>query len=425
MTDESLYLRFVVALGIGLAAGIERGWKLRDEPTGQREAGIRTFTILALIGFAAGVGAAPLGGLFAAAVALGVSAFVVTLYYFDLATPGADRGATTEVAAFLVFLLGALAGAGEVLAAAIAGVVLVLLLDLKEDLHAFLRRVQELELTAGIKLLVVSVVLLPVLPNQGFGPGGVLNPYELWWAVVLIAAIGFAGYVAMRVVGAKKGALMMGLLGGLVSSTSLTVSAARSSRMAPAASSALAAAVATAQSVMFIRTGLVVAALNSALLQHIVLPLAFGALTAIGCALWLMRRALAEQDDNPIEPGSPDMLGDAMKFVLVVACVLIVGHYAQRYAGDIGVVLAGLLSGAIDVDAASVSASRLSGGEMHQATLAAAGLSVAAALVSNSVVKGLIARTQGAPAFAMPAMIVLGASAVAVGAGALVDFIIR
>lgn len=425
MTDESLYLRFVVALGIGLAAGIERGWKLRDEPTGQREAGIRTFTILALIGFAAGVGAAPLGGLFAAAVALGVSAFVVTLYYFDLATPGADRGATTEVAAFLVFLLGALAGAGEVLAAAIAGVVLVLLLDLKEDLHAFLRRVQELELTAGIKLLVVSVVLLPVLPNQGFGPGGVLNPYELWWAVVLIAAIGFAGYVAMRVVGAKKGALMMGLLGGLVSSTSLTVSAARSSRTAPAASSALAAAVATAQSVMFIRTGLVVAALNSALLQHIVLPLAFGALTAIGCALWLMRRALAEQDDNPIEPGSPDMLGDAMKFVLVVACVLIVAHYAQRYAGDIGVVLAGLLSGAIDVDAASVSASRLSGGEMHQATLAAAGLSVAAALVSNSAVKGLIARTQGAPAFATPAMIVLGASAVAVGAGALVDFIIR
>jgi uncharacterized membrane protein (DUF4010 family) len=425
MTDESLYLRFVVALGIGLAAGIERGWKLRDEPTGQREAGIRTFTILALIGFAAGVGAAPLGGLFAAAVALGVSAFVVILYYFDLATPGADRGATTEVAAFLVFLLGALAGAGEVLAAAIAGVVLVFLLDLKAELHAFLRRVQELELTAGIKLLVVSVVLLPVLPNQGFGPGAVLNPYELWWAVVVIAAIGFAGYIAMRVVGAKKGAVMMGLLGGLVSSTSLTVSAARSSKTAPAASPALAAAVATAQSVMFIRTGLVVAALNASLLQYIVLPLAFGALTSIACALWLMRRALAEQDDQPIEPGSPDMLGDAMKFVLVVACVLIVAHYAQRYAGDIGVVLAGLLSGAIDVDAASVSASRLSGGEMHQATLAAAGLSVAAALVSNSVVKGLIARTQGAAVFAKPAMIVLGASAVAVGAGVLVDYIIR
>jgi uncharacterized membrane protein (DUF4010 family) len=264
-----------------------------------------------------------------------------------------------------------------------------------------------------------------VLANQGFGPGGVLNPYELWWAVVVIAAIGFAGYIAMRVVGAKKGALMMGLLGGLVSSTSLTVSAARSSKTAPAASPALAAAVATAQSVMFIRTGLVVAALNSALLQHIVLPLAFGALTAIGCALWLTRRALAEQDDQPIEPGSPDMLGDAMKFVIVVACVLIVAHYAQRYAGDIGVVLAGLLSGAIDVDAASVSASRLSGGEMHQATLAAAGLSVAAALVSNSVVKGVIARTLGARAFAKPAMIVLGASAAAVGAGVLVDFIIR
>jgi len=425
MTDESLYLRFVVALGIGLAAGIERGWKLRDEPSGQREAGIRTFTILALIGFAAGVGAAPLGGLFAAAVALGVCTFIAILYYFDVTTPGADRGATTEVAALLVFVLGALAGAGEVLAAAVAGVVLVLLLDLKAELHAFLRRVQELELTAGIKLLVVSVVLLPVLPNRGFGPGGVLNPYELWWAVVVIAAIGFAGYVAMRAVGAKKGALMMGLLGGLVSSTSLTVSAARSSKTAPMAAPALAAAVATAQSVMFVRTGLVVGALNSSLLQQIVLPLAFGAVVASGCALWLMRRALAGQDDQPIEPGSPDMLNDAVKFVLVVACVLIVAYYAQQYAGDVGVVLAGLLSGAIDVDAASVSASRLSGGEMREATLAAAGLSVAAALVSNSVVKGLIARAQGAAAFARPAMIVLGASAVAVVAGTFVAWIVH
>lgn len=421
MTDDSLYLRFVVALGIGLAAGIERGWKQRDEPSGKREAGIRTFTILALIGFAAGVGATPLGGLFAGAIALGVALFVVTIYYFDLATPGADRGGTTEAAALLVFLLGALAGAGEVLAAAIAGVVLVLLLDLKEELHAFLRRVQEMELTAGIKLLVVSVVLLPVLPNQGFGPGGVLNPYELWWAVVVIAAIGFAGYIAMRATGANKGALMMGLLGGLVSSTSLTVSASRSSKTAPQAAPALAAAVATAQSVMFIRTGLVVGALNSALLQHIILPLAFGAVVAIGCALWLARRALQQGDDQPIEPGSPDMLNDAIKFVLVVACVLVVAYYAQLYAGDAGVVLSGLLSGAIDVDAASVSASRLSSGELHQVSLRAAGVSIVAALVSNSIVKGIIARTQGEAAFAKFAIISLGASAMAVGAGALVE----
>jgi uncharacterized membrane protein (DUF4010 family) len=424
MTDESLYLRFIVALGIGLAAGIERGWKQRDEPAGRREAGIRTFTILSLIGFAAGVGAGPLGPLFAAAAAIGVSAIIVVIYFFDLSTPGHDRGMTTEAAALLVFFLGALAGAGEVLAAAIAGVVLVLLLDSKEELHAFLARVRELELTAGIKLLVVSVVLLPVLPNQGFGPGGVLNPYELWWAVVVIAAIGFAGYIAMRVVGAKKGALMMGLLGGLVSSTSLTVSAARASKSASGASPALAAAVATAQSVMFVRTGLVVGALNSSLLQHIVLPLAFGAAVAIAGALWLMRHALA-QDDEPLEPGSPDMLSDAIKFVLVVACVLVAAYFAQRFAGDIGVVLAGLLSGAIDVDAASVSASRLSGGEMQQATLAAAGLSIVAALVSNSVVKGVIARAQGTTAFAKPAMIVLGASAVAVGAGAIVAWVIR
>jgi uncharacterized membrane protein (DUF4010 family) len=169
----------------------------------------------------------------------------------------------------------------------------------------------------------------------------------------------------------------------------------------------------------------VVGALNASLLQQIILPVAFGAIVAIGCALWLARRALKGGEDQPLDPGSPDMLNDAVKFVLVVAVVLVVAYYAQLYAGDIGVVLAGLLSGAIDVDAASVSASRLSGGEMRQATLAAAGLSVVAALVSNSAVKGVIARTQGTTAFAKPAMIVLGASAVAVGAGALVAWIIR
>jgi uncharacterized membrane protein (DUF4010 family) len=245
----------------------------------------------------------------------------------------------------------------------------------------------------------------------------VLNPYELWWAVVVIAVIGFAGYVAMRVAGAKKGALMMGLMGGLVSSTSLTVSAARASQGAAAAAPALAAAVATAQSVMFIRTGLVVGALNSVLLQQLVLPLAFGAMAAIACALWLTRHALKGGDDQPLDPGSPDMLNAAIKFVAVLAIVLVVAYYAQQYAGDAGIVLAGLLSGAIDVDAASVSASRLSSGDLHQATMTAASLSIAAALVSNSVVKGLIARAQGAAAFARPAMFVLCASAAAVATG--------
>ncbi len=424
MTDESLYLRFIVARGIGRAAGIERGWKLRDEPSGQREAGVRTFTILALIGFAVGVGAVPLGPMFAGAVVLGVFAFVAVVYFFDASRPDADRGATTEVAALLVFLLGALAGAGEVLAAAIAGVVLVLMLDLKQEMHTFLRQVQELELTAGIKLLVVSVVLLPVLPNRGFGPGGVLNPYELWWAVVVIAAIGFAGYVAMRAAGANKGALMMGLIGGLVSSTSLTVSAARASHAAPAAAPPLAAAVATAQSVMFIRTGLVVGALNGALLQHIIVPLACGALAAIGSALWLARRAFEGRDDQAIDPGSPDMLNAAIKFVMIVACVLVVAHYAQVYAGGVGVVLAGVLSGAIDVDAASVSASRMSGSQLHSATLDAAGLGVAGALISNSVVKALIARTQGSAAFAGPAAMVLGVSAAAVGVGIAIELML-
>jgi uncharacterized membrane protein (DUF4010 family) len=421
MSDESLYLRFLVALGIGLAAGIERGWKQRDEPSGRREAGIRTFTILSLIGFAAGVGATPLGPMFPAAVALGVFALVAVIYFVDASEPDADRGATTEVAALLTFALGTLAGAGEVVAAGIAGAVLVMLLDLKEKLHALLRKIQDFELTAGIKLMLVSVVLLPVLPNESYGPGGVLNPYELWWAVVVIAAIGFAGYVAIRAAGPGRGGLMMGFLGGLVSSTSVTVSAARTSKLSPGLSRPLTGAVAAAQSVMFARTGAVVALLNPGLLQYIVLPLALGALGTIGTALWLVRRAPDKAEAQALHPGSPDMLNIAVQFIAVVACSLVAAYYAQMHAGDAGVIVAGVLSGAIDVDAATVSASRLArDAPADQAVFVA---SIAGALVSNSIVKGLIARLQGAAEFAREAAIVLGVSAAGVAVGAGVEYL--
>jgi uncharacterized membrane protein (DUF4010 family) len=424
MSDENLYLRFLVALGIGLAAGIERGWKQRDEPSGRREAGVRTFSILSLIGFGAGVGAAPLGPMFPAAVALGVFALVAIIYFVDASEPDADHGATTEAAALLTFVLGALAGAGEVVAAGIGGAALVMLLDLKEKLHALLGKIHDFELTAGIKLMLVSVVLLPILPNEGYGPGAVLNPYQLWWAVVVIAAIGFAGYVAIRVAGPGRGGLVMGFMGGLVSSTSLTVSAARASKASPHLSRPLAGALAAAQSVMFVRTGVVVATLNPALLRPAALPLVLGALGAVVSALWLARRTPDTAEGQALHPGSPDMLSAAVKFVAVVACALIAAHYANLYVGDAGIILAGILSGAIDVDAASVSATRLAGGEPSDATVFAAAASIAGALMSNSIVKGLIARLQGAAAFAREAAIVLGVSAIGVLVGVGIAYLL-
>lgn len=425
MADQEIYARFVVALAIGLAAGFERGWRQRDEPSGRREAGIRTFAIISLIGFGAGIGLDRFGPAFAAAVALGVFALIAIIYFTEVSAREADRGATTEVAAVLTFVLGALAGAGELLAAALTGAALVALLHLKDQLHGFLGRVQQFELTAAIKLLLVSVVLLPVLPDQGFGPGGVLNPYRLWWAVVVISAIGFAGYVAMRVAGTRHGALAMGLLGGLVSSTSLTVSASRASKAAPSASLPLAGAVATAQAVMFIRTGLLVGALSVRLLDEVIVPLACGAVAAILVALIVTRHSLNQAETAELNAGSPDMVSSAIQFVLIVSVVLVAAHYAQVHAGDIGIVISGFLSGAIDVDAATVSAVRLSESSASGANDNAAGISIAAAIIANTIVKSGIAYFQGAREIAVPAIAALAASGIASGFGLAAMLILK
>jgi uncharacterized membrane protein (DUF4010 family) len=421
MDVPDLYVNFIVALAIGLVIGIERGWSQRETPEGQREAGVRTFTLLALTGFAAALGAKELGPWFAAAAAMGVLALLIVGYATEARHPETDRGMTTETAAFLTFVLGALAGVGQALAAAVIGVVTLALLEQKDTLHGFLKRLQRLELTSAVKLLLVSVVLLPVLPNAGYGPGGVLNPYELWWAVIVIAAIGLVGYAAMKIAGPERGALAMGFTGGLVSSTGVTINAARASKDAPEASAALVGAIATAQCVMFARTAVLVAAMNPKLLEAVALPLALGAATAVAGAL-IVTRGTVQPASGKLSPGSPDTLAGAIQFMIVVTGVLLLAHAARNYAGDIGFVLSALISGALDVDAATVTASRLVEPDAAPYAAITATAAVAAAIAANSVVKAGIAHVMGTRALAWPATALLLAAAAASLGGVALEY---
>lgn len=414
MSNDDLYLRFVVALAIGLAVGIERGWTLRGEKSGEREAGIRTFTIFGLTGFSAGIGVESLGPIFLSAIGLCVFALIAIGYADDVMRNDGDRGATTEIAGLLTFVLGALCGVGLLLAAGLVAVVLVILLDQKPLLHDFLQRLERMELTAAAKLALISVAILPVLPNTGFGPGQVLNPYELWWAVVVIAALGFAGYTAMKVGGAERGAFFMGLVGGLMSSTGVTVSASRASKTSKGAALPLAGAIATAQAVMFVRTAVFVSVLSPALLRNLIVPIAFGAVTAVVGALIVAWRVVEKKPSEGLDPGSPDTIMAAIKFVAVVATALLVSYYAQQWLGEAGMIASGLIAGAVDVDAATVSAARLTEMSTAEGALRAGAASVAAALIANSIVKTVIAFTLGARETAWPAGIVLVSSAVAV-----------
>lgn len=412
MDLQEFYPRFFTALVLGLLLGIERGWKQRAEASGEREAGIRTFTLVSLTGFAAGLLSATLGAVFPAVIGAGLLALVVASYFSDTTRADADRGMTTEVAIILTYVLGVLCAAGALAEAAMIAVIAVVLLDQKTVLHDFLRSLQHLEITAALKLLVVAVVLLPILPDRGFGPGAVLNPYELCWAVVVIATMGLAGYAALRAMGPERGALLMGLFGGLVSSTSVTVSAARAARNAPAASMSLSAAIAIAQSIMFARIAALVYTLNPALFEIVLLPLVLGCIVAMSGAAVMVMRARNADPGASFEAGSADSLGVAVRFIAFVAAMLVFAHYAQQWAGNAGMLLSGLISGAVDVDAATVSASRLSSTSLAATTpLSTAAATIAIAVLANSIVKSGIAFRLGSRNLAWPTATILISSA--------------
>ena len=207
-----------IALAAGLLIGLERGWHQRDIPDGHRVAGLRTFALIGLLGGLSGLLAQRWGAVLLVVV-LAAVALLVLAGYIVTARMHSVMGLTTAMAAITTFLVGVLAAGGSTLLASAVAVVTVALLQLKRPMHSGIGKLTESELTSGIQLLLISVVILPVLPDRGFGPFEALNPYKLWWAVVLLALLSFLGFVLMRWFGARRGLTLTALLGGLVSST--------------------------------------------------------------------------------------------------------------------------------------------------------------------------------------------------------------
>ena len=247
MGDLEILMRLGLALAIGLLFGLERGWHERERSEGERIAGIRTFALTGLLGGIAAWLASLTSPVVLAAALFGLGLLVAVSYWAQLSAAD-DSGLTTEVALLLAFALGAASVLGAMAPAAAAAVVAALLLTMKARLHRWVAQIDRLELDAVFKLGLISVVVLPVLPNEGFGPGETLNPYELWWAVVVVAGLSFFGYLGIRLAGAGLGIVMTGAFGGLASSTSTSLVLARLARAHPAIAAVAAAAIVVAGS---------------------------------------------------------------------------------------------------------------------------------------------------------------------------------
>jgi uncharacterized membrane protein (DUF4010 family) len=377
------------ALAVGLLVGLERGWRDRELPEGGRVAGLRTF---ALIGLAGGVMALlskdslllPAAGLLAIAALFAVS-------FRKAAESTGTLSITTAVAGVATFGLGVLAARGQGILAMGAAVVVALLLDLKPLLHACLRRIQPAELNAALQLGVLTAVVLPLLPDAGYGPYRALNPYQIWLAVVLIAALSLLGHVAARWRGERQGLLWTGLLGGLASSTVATLALARAARGQPPGTVAPAAAgIVAACGVMFLRMAVVLAVLQPTLVPRLGLFLVVLAAAAFAVAAWQWRSG---PPAGPTFQASPPEkvfdLATAIGFGLVLAMVAVLARAARDGLGSAGLFAVAFVSGLADVDAILVSSAQMQA--QGEVLSAAAATAILLAALANMLTKAAMA----------------------------------
>jgi uncharacterized membrane protein (DUF4010 family) len=407
-----LALRFAAALGLGVLIGLERE---RTKIQTGGFAGVRTFGLISLAGgvaayFDLALRQPWLGlGVFAAISAIVVVSYAVSAWRGEF-------GSTTEISALLAFLLGSLCVRGQVPLAAGLAVASAAVLALKEWLHRLAQRIETEDVEATLKFAIVTLIVLPVVPNERFGPPplDVINPYQVWLMVVLISGLNFASYLLVKIVGAEHGIGLTGLLGGLVSSTAVTLGFSQRSRQHPAQAEALALGILVAWTVMFVRVPILIALVAPALAAGLVPGMAVLAAPGLAlCAvLWQRQRAAAKASvsagQNPFE------LGQAIRFGALFGVVTFAAKAAEVYLGSSGLYLAGALGGLTDVDAIARSMANLAGAD--GTSLPVAARTVVIAVVANTLLKGGLAAGLGAPPLRR---VMLPATVAILAAGAL------
>jgi uncharacterized membrane protein (DUF4010 family) len=389
MTDYPLEFRnLLIALAVGLLIGLQRGWSERGGEEGSRVAGIRTFGLISLLGALWQLLSAAHGPLTLAAAFGAFALLIVAGAVLEIRGKG-NYSITTPVAALIAFALGALAMAGYLALAAATSVLTTVLLGLKPVLHGWLRRLEPQELNAAFMLLLISVVLLPVLPDRTYDPWQALNPYKIWWMVVLISAISFSGYFAIKTVGAGKGVLLTGLFAGLASSTAATLSLSRLAKKQPALHRIATAGVCAASATMFVRMLVVVGFVQPALLPSLAAPLLTMAGVGYLSLYWLLRSGCGELEEQAMLPlDNPFEFGVALRFGALLAFILLLTRIFSEQYGSAGLYLLAGLAGASDVDAVTLSIAPLAGESLSMGTATHA---IVLAAAANTIVKGLLA----------------------------------
>ncbi|EDX83336.1 hypothetical protein S7335_516 [Synechococcus sp. PCC 7335] len=407
--DWTIVTRLAIALALGLILGTERGWENQQVENWQNSAeeaaaGLRSFGIVGLLGGLTVLLAGASNPLLIAGLFLGFS-LLVTASYWLTAKRTHDFGITTELTLLLTFCLGALSVVGYTAESIAVAVVVAAILGFKQEMHSSIHKLNRAELLATLQLLLIAVVALPLLPNQPLGPWQAVNPRTVGLLVMLISATAYGGYFAVRLLGERLGLLLTAILGGLVSSTAVTIAFARMNKQANVSPMLLGAGISLAAGTMALRLLVEIAVVNADLLSVLVPPMACLSIVplvaTVAISYMLSRRASAQKSATrraasnlpaAVKLGNPIDLRSALIYSGGLTLLFVLVRAAEAWLGESGIYLLSAISGIADVDAVSLSlAASANSGLAH--SIAVRGILLAVAV--NTLVKAGIALAIG------------------------------
>ncbi|WP_313532248.1 DUF4010 domain-containing protein [Shinella sp.] len=398
---DTIIARFGIALSIGLLVGLERGWQERQAPAGSRTAGIRTFGISGLLG---GVLASIADALqYPMVFPIAFLGFAATLGVFKLreARSDSDYSVTTVMAGLGVFALGGLAVAGDAQAAAAGGAALAATLASREVLHSFLKRLTWVELRSALMLAVMTAVILPILPNEAVDPWGGLNPWKVWFFTVLTASLSFLGYIAVRMLGTRKGLIVSAIAGSLVSSTAVTMVLARTARSA-GGSLPLAGAAALGAAVSILRVMALILVIEPGAIVSVGPAASMAAILFAGCGLamfyWPQDKPLTQ-----VPASNPFEIGPLLIFAAIFAAAAVASAVMVSQFGSVGFLATVALTGTVDVDVAVLSALQT---PRDVLPLDVIGRAILIAAAANALCRAGIAAAVGPLSYSIPLAVV-------------------
>lgn len=382
LSSWEFFVRLLVSIGIGIVIGLERQYNaMKEHANGYF--GIRTFTFYALLGCVSVLFYFLFSPWIYIALFLGL-VILTAVAYWQTAMQG-DRGLTTEVTALLTFVLGSMAAYGLISFSLMLTVIVVVLLSSKFQIKTFVGKITTEELYAFIRFVVLALLIFPFLPDVNFGPYDVINPKEIGGVVLLTSALGFSGYILIKTLGNRRGILLGGLLGGLVSSTSITWVYSKKSKEDPSLSASCATAILGASSILYIRVGVWTALFHTPLFRSLAVYLILLLLAALGVTIYthLKGKKLATQTDTTAISKPLDLVG-ALIFGGIYVLILLAVSYANDYFGEQGTLISSALAGISDIDAVSISIAKLTGISI---SLPLAEVAILIACLSNTLVK--------------------------------------